>query len=70
MSDLDYSAAETIRQLHDVAAEGGVTLAFAELQPPVMKEFERLGLVELFDAEAFFDSVGDVIRAQGGMPSG
>ena len=61
IDDVDYSAAETIRQIHDTAVEQGVTIKFAELQPSVIDEFRRLGLVELFGESAFYESIVDVV---------
>ena len=38
VSDIDYSAAETLRQVHDVAQAHDVRVAFAEVQPHVRGE--------------------------------
>ena len=69
IDDVDYSAAETIRQVHDTAAEQGVTIKFAELQPSVIEEFRRLGLVDLFGESAFYDSIVDVVAEHRGATS-
>ena len=69
VADVDYSAAETLRQLHDTAVEQGVTIKFAELQPSVLEEFRRLGLVELFGEPAFYESIVDVVEAHRGSPA-
>jgi sulfate permease, SulP family len=63
VSDIDYSAAETLKQIKDEAAEHDVRLVFAELQPDVRTELERFELVALFGEDAFYETVGDVIDA-------
>lgn len=63
ISDVDYSAAETLRQLHDEAVEHDVRVAFAEVQPAVRAELDRFELTEAFGEGAFYDTVPDVIDA-------
>ena len=65
VSDIDYSAAETLRQVHDGAQEHDVRIVFAEVQPHVRVEFERLDLVPTFGEDAFFETVADVLEAYG-----
>ena len=69
IDDVDYSAAETIRQIHDTAVEQGVTIKFAELEPSVIEEFRRLGLVELFGESAFYESIVDIVVEHRGSPA-
>ncbi len=38
-----------------------MTIKFAELEPSVIDEFRRLGLVELFGETAFYESIVDVV---------
>ena len=63
VSDVDYSAAETLRQVHEGAQEHDVRIVFAEVQPHVRVELERFNLVTTFGEDAFFDTVDDVIAA-------
>jgi high affinity sulfate transporter 1 len=63
VSDVDYSAAETLRQVHEGAQEHDVRIVFAEVQPRVRVELERFNLLTTFGEDAFFDTVGDVIAA-------
>jgi high affinity sulfate transporter 1 len=65
VSDVDYSAGETLRQVHEGAHEHNVRVVFAEVQPAVRAEFERFGLVTLFGEEAFFETLADVLEAYG-----
>ena len=63
VSDVDYSAAETLRQVHDGAQEHDVRVVFAEVQPHVRGELERFDLIATFGEDAFFDTVVDVVAA-------
>jgi high affinity sulfate transporter 1 len=65
VSDVDYSAAETLRQVHEAGQEHEVRLVFAEVQPHVRSELERFNLVTTFGDDAFYDTVADVIAAYG-----
>jgi MFS superfamily sulfate permease-like transporter len=67
VSDVDYSAAETLRQVHDGAQEHDVRVVFAEIQPPVRVEFDRFDLVTTFGEDALFETVHDVIDAYRGQ---
>ncbi len=63
VSDVDYSAGETLRQVHEGAQEHDVRIVFAEVQPQVRVELERFNLLTTFGEDAFFDNVSDVIAA-------
>ena len=63
--DIDYSGAETIRQLHGELVEQGVKLVIAEPLPPVRELFDRYGLTELLGADAIYPTVDDVVSAFG-----
>jgi sulfate permease, SulP family len=70
VADIDYSAAETLRQVHDVATAHGVRITFAELLPKVRDELEHFGLLELFGADSVYDTALDALNAYraGGAP--
>jgi high affinity sulfate transporter 1 len=63
VADIDYSGAETLRQVSDVAQGQGVRVSFAELLPVVRDQFERFGLLELFGADAVYETVADAVAA-------
>jgi sulfate permease, SulP family len=65
VSDVDYSAAETLRQVYEGGQEHNVRVVFAEVQPTVRAELERFGLVTLFGEEAFFETLADMLEAYG-----
>ncbi len=63
ISDVDYSAAETLRQLYDEAVERNVRVVFAEVQPVVRTELDRFDLTQTFGLDAFYGTVTDVVEA-------
>ena len=69
VSDVDYSAAETLRQVHEVGQEHDVRIVFVEVQTRVRVELERFNLVTTFGEDAFFDTVDDVIAAYRTQPA-
>jgi MFS superfamily sulfate permease-like transporter len=48
IGDIDYSAAQTLRETHDQLAARGVRLVLAEVNPRVQAEMDRFGLTEVF----------------------
>jgi SulP family sulfate permease len=48
IGDIDYSAAQTLRETHDQLAARGVRLVLAEVNPRVQAEMGRFGLTEVF----------------------
>ncbi|MBY5161311.1 SulP family inorganic anion transporter [Salsipaludibacter albus] len=60
IADVDYTAAETIRQVHDQLAERDVRLVVCNLTPDVQAEIGRFGTLDLLGTDAVFDTVNDV----------
>ncbi len=63
VGDLDYSASETLRALHEELADRGVTLVLCGVTPEVRAELERDGLVELLGEDHVFDWVDQALDA-------
>ncbi len=63
VGDLDYSASETLRALHQELADRGVTLVLCGVTPEVRAELERDGLVELLGEDHVFDWVDQALDA-------
>jgi len=61
VDDVDYSAAETIRSLHTVLKDKGIRLVIAHVLRDVEAE-SRYHMLELFGEEAFYDTVGEVVK--------
>jgi sulfate permease, SulP family len=66
ISDVDFSAAQTLRETHEVLRKQGVRLVFAEMVDHVHKELERYGIVEILGEDSFFDTIQEVIEASTG----
>lgn len=68
MPDVDFTGAQTLRQVHDELAEHGIRLVMARTSPPVVTQLERYGLVELLGPNAFFPTVTAVVAAFSARP--
>lgn len=69
--DLDYSAAETLRELHGELADRGVTLALCGVHSAVRAELERDGLIDVIGKEHVFSWVDEAVAAfQATAPAG
>jgi MFS superfamily sulfate permease-like transporter len=62
VDDVDYSAAESLRSLFDMLKGKGVRLVVAQVMDDVREE-SRYQLRELFGADAFYDTLDDVLQA-------
>jgi STAS domain len=63
ITDVDTTAADTLRQLLDELRHGQVTLAFAELKGPVKDRLRRYGLFDAVGTDRFFPTVGTAVNA-------
>jgi high affinity sulfate transporter 1 len=63
IADVDYSGAQTLRELNQLLQERGTRLVFAEVEPDVRATLERYGLADLCGADAFYETVTDLIEA-------
>jgi high affinity sulfate transporter 1 len=71
VTDVDTSAADVIKGLHDDLAAAGVELHFAEVKDPVKDRLRRYGLIQLIGPERFHPTVGtavDAYVAETGVP--
>jgi len=68
IDDVDYSAGQSIREIHGQLREQGIRLVAAEVPEEVKNELARYGLVELIGEDAFFDTVSEVIEAYRSSP--
>jgi SulP family sulfate permease len=60
---IDYSGAETIRQLHGELDEQGIRLVVAEPMHDVRRQLDRYGLTDLLGADGIYPTVNAVVRA-------
>jgi high affinity sulfate transporter 1 len=61
ITDIDTTAADTLRQLLEELRAEQVTLAFAELKGPVKDRLQRYGLFEAVGPDRFFPTVGTAV---------
>jgi len=67
--DIDYSGAETIRQLHRELDEIGIKLVVAEPLGAVHRLLEHYGLSALLGEDAIYPTIDDAVRAFAGDPT-
>ena len=63
MPDIDYTGAETIRQLAGELREHGITLVIAEAMRKVSDELDRYGITALLGDGAVYPTVIDAVQA-------
>ena len=63
MGDVDYSGGETLLETIAELRGRGVRLVFSDVTDAVRQELDRAGVAEVAGADAFYDSVEDVIAA-------
>ena len=65
--EIDFTAAQTLRELFKICAETGVTVAVARLESlRAQAAFERFGIYEVLPRAHIFHSVNEAIAALGG----
>jgi len=72
IGDIDFSGSETLRDLQRELSLHGVRMVFAEVTDPVHDELVRDGIVELYGADSFHETIDRVLqsyRASGGSPA-
>lgn len=75
VDDIDYSAAETLRNLHAILKAHGIRLVFSEVSDEVLEQLQRSGIIDLVGRDAFYASGGMMLNAflesqPGRRPSG
>jgi high affinity sulfate transporter 1 len=63
ITDVDTTAADTLRDLLSELRQEGVTLAFAELKGPVKDRLQRYGLYDAVGPDRFFPTIGTAVDA-------
>jgi len=63
VDDIDFSAAEALREIHKNMKEKNVYLVMADLQDDVYFELQRSGLIDLLGKKAIFETTAEVIQA-------
>jgi high affinity sulfate transporter 1 len=63
VTDVDSTAVDMLRRLHDELQRRHVTLAFAELKGHVRDVLDRFRLVDLIGENRFYRTVGEAVKA-------
>jgi high affinity sulfate transporter 1 len=63
ITDIDTTAGEIVRKLHDELAADGIELALAELKDPVRDQLRRYGIDEVIGDHRFFPTLGVAVAA-------
>jgi len=63
MPDVDYTGAQTLRQVHDELAEHGIRFVVTRAETKVVAQFERYGLLDLLGEDALFPTIRAVVAA-------
>jgi SulP family sulfate permease len=69
ITDIDFSGAQTLRELAGSLQDRGTRLVFAEVTPDVRAGLDRYGLTELLGEDTFFDTVASMIGAYRNRPA-
>jgi len=69
LPDIDYTGAETLRQLHAELDAAGVRLVFADTLAETRAELDRFGISDLVGRDGYFDSVAAAVDAFGATPT-
>jgi MFS superfamily sulfate permease-like transporter len=62
VDDIDYTAAETLRNLYSMLHQKGIRLVFALVSPGVMAELGRSGIIDLLNRDSFYNNLGEVVK--------
>jgi high affinity sulfate transporter 1 len=63
IGDVDYSAADTLRQIQEELTKKGVILVLVDLSPSVRKTLESYGLIEKIGNGNIYDSIEQLLNA-------
>ena len=63
VADVDFSAAETLREIHGLLKDRGIRLVWANVLAPLKAELDRYELTELMGKDAFYNNISDVVDA-------
>ena len=68
VDDIDYTAAATLRSLYARLREQGIRLLFYAVSAEVYAQLKRSGITNLLGQDAFYATVGAVVRAYEAIP--
>ncbi|HXW68304.1 MAG TPA: SulP family inorganic anion transporter [Dissulfurispiraceae bacterium] len=63
VADVDFTAASTLRDIHDILKSQGIRVVFCQVIDLVKAELDRYELAELFGEDAFYGTINAVVNA-------
>lgn len=63
IDEIDFSAAETLREMFQTLQQRGIRLVFSGVEEHVLKKMKRYGLIDLFGSDSFFYTIPEVEAA-------
>ena len=63
ITDVDTTAADVLEELVEDLGARGISLVFAEMKDPVRTKVERYGLTQTIDADHFFPTLTQAVKA-------
>ena len=63
VADVDFSGAQTLRELVASLRDRGIRLTLAEVSPDLRAELDRYGITDELGSDAFFDNVSAMVDA-------
>ncbi|MGO9380459.1 MAG: SulP family inorganic anion transporter [Dissulfurispiraceae bacterium] len=63
IADVDFTAASTLREIHDILKSQGIRLVFCDVIDLVKSELDRYELTDLFGKDAFYGTISAVVSA-------
>ena len=63
--DVDYSGGLALKQVIDELKDRGARLVIAQLSDEVRPQLDKLGITEALGPDAFYETVGEAVQAQG-----
>ena len=70
MADIDFSGAESLKQVQGMLKKRGIELVMSDVSDPVMRQLERDGIIGLIGRDHVFDSFRDAAAAYQASPGG
>lgn len=70
VSDVDFTAAAALRQVHSRLSAAAVRLVLANVADTVRAELDRYGVTQLIGSDAYFAAPEDVVQAFAGHEHG
>ena len=63
ITQVDYTAARVVRELHDELAQRGIEMVFAHVQSDLKLDLDRHHLTEVIGSDRLFDSLHEALAA-------